>query len=437
MKTKLGLIGITGLLVLMMVVIPVGAVTVRLGVQSSQWADVLSTFFEEFTAETGIKVEMESISFGVMYEKLKTGFVAGMLPYDMLWYDSMWTPEFSASGWLRNLDEFLSDSTLTPVDWGYPDDFFGVEYSGKYEAGNKWGLPKGVWGIPLIAGFRPLYYRTDLLEEAGLVDGEGNPRPPKTLWELLGYARLLNDPENDLYGFVMPAKRPRICYDWSGYLWTMGGDFFDENLKPIFNSPEGVAALKLYIELGKVAPPGVAAYHITECWEAYMEGRAALAWTWQDLASVAREKSAIIGKFACAIPPAGPTGETHPLVGGIVASIPSSAAHPKEAWQLLTWLLAPGERSVEATLKGATLQRRSVWDDPRVEEMYPSGVDDIEDACQDLGRPVPFLPEWAAIDQIIAEQLSAAFAGLKSPEAALDEAAARVEELMREAGYYK
>ena len=51
-----------------------------------------------------------------------------------------------------------------------------------------------------------------------------------------------------------------------------------------------------------------------------MEGHAAFAWTWQDLASVAREKSNIIGKFKCAPPPTY-NGASHALVGGIVSGL--------------------------------------------------------------------------------------------------------------------
>ena len=405
-------------------------VVIRIGTQSSQWQAVLATYFEAFTGKTGIKVEIDDISYGVMYEKLKSGFIGGSMPYDIIWYDTMWTPEFAKEGWLYDLSDFVSDSTITPASWAYPQDFFGVDYSGNYSANNKWGLPEGVYGIPLIAGFRPLYYRTDLLKEAGY------SRPPETLEELLEYAKKLNNPARGVYGFVMPAKRPRITYDWSGYLWTFGGSFLDDNLKPVFNSPEGVKALEFYIELGKLAPPGVAAYHITEAWESFMNGKAALAWTWQDLASVAREQSKIIGKFSCAIPPVGPSGKTHPLKGGIAASILKSSANPREAWDLMVFLLEPGKRSVDISLKGATLQRRTVWDDPAIEEMYPSGEGDIEDICQDLGRTVPLIKEWAAIDQIIAENLSSAFTGQMSAKDALDKAVATVEEFMSEAGYY-
>ena len=79
-----------------------------------------------------------------------------------------------------------------------------------------------------------MYYRTDLLEAAGLKG------PPFSVEELLKAAQTLNDPAKGVYGFVMSAKRDRICYDFSEYLWTFGGDFFDSKFKPVFNSDAGV-----------------------------------------------------------------------------------------------------------------------------------------------------------------------------------------------------
>jgi multiple sugar transport system substrate-binding protein len=231
----------------------------------------------------------------------------------------------------------------------------------------------------------------------------------------------------------MSAKQPRIVYDWAGYLWTYGGDFFDTSYKPVFNSPEGVKALETYIELSKVAPPGVGAYHITEEWTSFMQGHAALAWTWQDLASVARKNSAVIGKFECAPPPSY-DGKRVSLLGGIAASIPASAANPKPAYMFVVWA-QDAMRAKDATLQGAMSWRKSIYKDPEIQEMYPSVRGDIQALTIDTARPVPLTPEWAAVDQIIGEQLSAAFAGAKTPKEALDEAASRVASFMHESGY--
>src|SRR5690606_8149933 len=123
------------------------------------------------------------------------------------------------------------------------------------------------------------------------------------------------------------------------------------------------------------------------------------------------------------------------LLGGIVASIPTAAANPEPAFLFLTWALE-AERSKQATLDGAMTWRRSMYNDPQVEEKYPSAAGDIEQLTIDTARPVPLIPEWSAVDQIIGEQVSAAFAGTKTAREALDEAAVRVEKFMGEAGYY-
>jgi multiple sugar transport system substrate-binding protein len=413
---------------------PYDGVTVKVGTQASQWADVFKKMAPEFTAETGIKLEFDDTSFDVMYEKLKTVFLGGAATYDLIWYDSMWAPEFAKAGWVKDLTPYLKDPKLTPADLGYPDAFYATEITGRYAEGNVWKLPAGVWGIPWIAGFNPVYYRTDLFEKAGIVDANGKAKPPETMEELLADAQKLNDPDSKTYGFVMSAKQPRIVYDWSAFLWTYGGDFFDASFKPIFNSDAGVKSLETYIALGKVAPPGVGAYHITEAWTSYMQGHAALAWTWQDLASVARKDSQIIGKFLCAPPPSH-DGKRVSLLGAITASIPASAASPEAAFTFIAWAQR-AMRAKEATLAGAMSWRREIYDDLQVEEMYPSAAGDVEKVTIETARPVPLIPEWAAVDQIIGEQVSAAFAGSISAKEALDTAAARVEEFMKEAGYY-
>lgn len=406
---------------------PYEGVTIRVGTQSSQWADVFKAMVPEFTKETGINVEFEDISFDVMYEKLKTTFIGGAATYDLVWYDTMWTPEFTKAGWIRDLAPYLSDTGLTPSGFGYPDDFYATYISGAYPKDNVWKLPEGIYGIPWIAGFNPLYYRTDLIEKAGF------DKPPETMDDLLKYAAAINDPPSGTYGYVMSAKQPRIVYDWTGYLWTYGGDFFDAAFKPIFNSPEGVQALETYVALGKLAPPGVGAYHITEEWTSFMQGNAAMAWTFQDLASVARKDSKIIDKFACA-PPVSHNGKRSSLLAGIAASVPTSATNPEAAYLFAAWAQSP-ERAKAATLAGAMSWRKSIYNDADVEAMYPSAEGDIETKTIDTAQPVPLIPEWAAVDQIIGEQLSAAFAGTKTPKEALDEAALRVEAFMKEAGY--
>lgn len=118
-----------------------------------------------------------------------------------------------------------------------------------------------------------------------------------------------------------------------------------------------------------------------------------------------------------------------------MASIPAKARNAKPAFKFVTWCQSPANAK-RATLLGATTQRASTWDDPEVKKMYPSAEGDLVKVANESGQTVPLLPEWASIDQIIAEQLSIAFIGQKSAKDALNEAAAKVEEFMKSAGYY-
>ena len=115
-------------------------------------------------------------------------------------HDTIWVPIFVKRGFLKDLTPYVKDSTLTPAGFDYPGDFQNVEISGNYKPGNAWHLPEGIWGMPLIAGWRVLYYRTDLLKQAGLA------HPARTMDELVMYAQKMNDSSHKTYGYVMSGS---------------------------------------------------------------------------------------------------------------------------------------------------------------------------------------------------------------------------------------
>ena len=232
----------------------------------------------------------------------------------------MWTPEFAKRGWVKDLSAYLKDPDLTPAGFDYPDGFYGTYITGNYPEGNQWQLPAGVFGMPWIAGFQPLYYRTDLLEQAGLVDEAGKAKPPATMEELLDYAKKLNDRPIKVYGYVMPASQPRIVYDWSGFLWTYGGDYLDEELQAdVQQRGRGAARWRRTSSSARWRRPGLAP--TTSPRPGPRTCKAAPRWpgrgrTW---ASVARTESKTSAS-SCAPPPPTHEGRRISLLGAIVAS---------------------------------------------------------------------------------------------------------------------
>lgn len=69
-----------------------------------------------------------------------------------------------------------------------------------------WKINGKVYSIPFSTSTRGLIYNKDMFKEAGLVDENGEPTPPKTLNELVEYAKKLTDKDNNKYGIVFPLK---------------------------------------------------------------------------------------------------------------------------------------------------------------------------------------------------------------------------------------
>src|SRR5690606_13083568 len=121
-----------------------------------------------------------------------------------------------------------------------------------------------------------LYYRTDLLEEAGYTE------PPQTWDELVEVAKALTkdvdgDGNIDQWGFVSLGLPGQVfnTYTFFDFLFQNGGQLFNEEGEPAFNSPEGVEALQFMVDLKnvhQVMPPDVVTYDNNEVHEGFLAG---------------------------------------------------------------------------------------------------------------------------------------------------------------------
>lgn len=111
--------------------------------------------------------------------------------------------------------------------------------------------------IPIASTTRALVYNKDMFKNAGLVDENGEPTPPKTWDELREYAKKLTDASKKEYGIILPMK-------WSGWfdsdiisaaipsLGHKGYDYktgkFDySDYKPIFDTYLGIKEDKSFV----------------------------------------------------------------------------------------------------------------------------------------------------------------------------------------------
>jgi multiple sugar transport system substrate-binding protein len=121
------------------------------------------------------------------------------------------------------------------------------------------------WAYPHVGGPYMLWYRTDLVRSA-----------PGSVEELKRAASA--NRHGDTYGIVLPLGQANAFTDcFPGFIWSLGGDYYDPTGKCIFGSDHVRAAIENYVSLLKTAAPGNTTYQPQSMIDAYFSGRAAMA----------------------------------------------------------------------------------------------------------------------------------------------------------------
>lgn len=126
------------------------------------------------------------------------------------------------------------------------------------------------YAVPLYGMVQMLWYRADLLAEAGV-------EPPETWDELEAAAEALTT--DDQFGIALPAGR-NLATDqviYSMMLTNNAGNFFDDEGNPDFDQSEVVETFDFYDRLMAFSPPDSANFAWGEPQAAFNSGAAAMA----------------------------------------------------------------------------------------------------------------------------------------------------------------
>ncbi len=213
---------------------------IRVAVWSGPEADNLRMVVDEYVAATGNPVEIEEIARDGYADKLRTTVVGGGSEFDVMYMSADWMPAFIAAGGLEPFDQYIESM---PADFLNIDDLQPSVSNLTFDG--------SVYGYPSEGDTAWLFYRTDLLEAAGI-------EPPQTMDELLAAAIALNEPP-DRFGLVIGSRTDEAWWDFMHYFWAFGGQIYDpETLEVTVNDEAGVAALDFYSSLlnehGVVSP---------------------------------------------------------------------------------------------------------------------------------------------------------------------------------------
>lgn len=212
--------------------------------------------------------------------------IAGGVPPDVVFFDRFAIGQWAARGALTDLKPFLvAQDANDPhrLDLAEYYDYAVAEAS--YRPPGSSG-PAGVYGIPCSTDIRLLFINRDALRQAGLVDAEGEPRPPKNWDELRDYANRLTIyrvPGDKRSGIARLGFGPMTGNSWLYlYAWQAGGAFMNEDgTRVTMASPPVVRALRyvtdVYDDLGGVGQvKGFEEVQGTAAMEPFMLGRLAM-----------------------------------------------------------------------------------------------------------------------------------------------------------------
>jgi len=249
----------------------------------SQIAEPLQRRAPDFEKLTGAKVQVITVPFADLYQKLLTDFATKTNSYDATVFDPQWMGDYVPPGYLEDLtDRVQKDSSLQWNDIAPFFRDFSATFKGK------------VYTVPLDGDFQMVYYRKDLLQKDGL-------QPPATWDDYISIAKhfqgkdLNGDGKND-YGSCLAMKRSAQSY-WAwisiaaAYLQSKGtkqGAFFNtDNMQPLTNNPGAAAALDVYKQLSKIGPPDQLNNDVGDSRGLFVTGRCALSLDWGDIGTLA------------------------------------------------------------------------------------------------------------------------------------------------------
>jgi len=335
---------------------PYAGTTLRLVGANHPWQVAIEPMLAEFEAATGIKVNFEAYGEDQLNQKLTTEFTAGGSDIDVFMQRPLQEARvMQMNGWYEDLANCVSDPDYDFAD--FADGAVGTE------------MVDGVLtGVPIVTEAEVLYYRKDLLEAAGIA-------VPTTLDELKAAAEALTDKDNEMYGFVARGQRSPLVTQFSSFLYSSGGDWFDADRQATINTPEALAAIDLYgTLLREYGPPGVLNMSWPQAVAIFAQGNAAM---YTDASSIYAnvldpELSAVADKTGVAVFPAGPAGPIMYNVTSWGLAIPSGSQNKEAACEFIKWATSKDivlKTQGEGAVPGA---RDSVWADPAGSAAFPA-----------------------------------------------------------------
>ena len=396
-------------------------------VHEAPWTPAFEAVVNAYQEQTGVQISLNVTPYDGLLQKARNAATAPESEFDILEIDEVWTGQFYSGGLVTPLRNINPDFTFDPemIEYGAVSRW-NPDTNAATEDGE-------LYSVPLLGNIQLLFYRTDLLEEAGL-------SVPKTWDELQTVAQALNNPPN-VYGFATRTS-DRIDFDFQSVLRSYGGDIVSYNpdtqsWSVDIGNEASVKALTKWLELARAAsPPNYTNLGQAELISLVQSGQLAMM---INVAAAAEgltdpDASVVVDNIAAAPVPGltadQPVTTSGVLVFGVPANLPDEQKTAAAAF--LEWLITRDTQMIFAQAGGIPV-RTDVYDalssDPKF--WWAKAVSESAPYIRGQLRIEPTSQIYEVLNRVLGEVLL----DQSTPQAALETAATEITGIMEDSGF--
>jgi multiple sugar transport system substrate-binding protein len=403
---------------------PLKGTTIKVYVQDMDVFQYVKTKLPDFEKATGIKTELEFVSWAIILQQGEVELSSGSSTYDVTINPFVKSVRYMRAGWEAPLDDFIAKEK-----WPLDDFIPTVLDAHKY---------KGVqYALPYLVESSQMMYRKDILDAAGL-------KVPKTFDELETVLAKINKPK-EFYAWVFRTQTAGFHFPFPIFLQGFGGNVFKnypDDMTPLLNTPESTAAYDFVTRnILKYSVQGGQVYDTPDCQNVMSAGTCGI---WIDALGILSPildatKSKVADKVALMLPPAGPKAQS-PQFATHGLCIPAGSKKKEAAWQFIKWATSA------EILKGAAIEstsspcpRKSVLISPEYAKKYTIAGSNlgqvILDAVSMAKAAYRTAPEFSEIGARMGQAAGEILTSQKTLKVALDSLQTDVETILKKAGY--
>ena len=337
---------------------PYAGARIKMSQVTHAYGDGLVARLPEFEQQTGIKVEIDQMSFPVLNQREDLELASGSGAYDVMQMIFIRSGRWIGAGWAEPLNPFIDNPQLTDKAALDVADFVPGAMA-PFKRGET------IYALPWLSDSTVVGYRTDIFEKAGYA------KFPETFEALEEAARKIHTRQTA--AFVTEDNLHWIFPNW---LLSYGGSFFANppaDLTPTFDTPEALKAAEMFTTmLAKYSPPGGIKLDPSVAQAIMQQGKAAcyLDGMGNTQHIIDTKKTTFAERIAFTHTPRGPKGHFPQLaVHGYF--INKASKNKNAAWEFIKWATSKDTMLWGALNKGhLACTRASVLGNPEVRQKF-------------------------------------------------------------------